>query len=126
VDGRNKSGHDDIALIWTRPMKSLRTFGVAIALQLALSGSFAHADDYPTRPVRLIVAFTVGGTADRTARLIAAKMESTLGGPVAVENKPGGMVQWRRNIWCKLSRTVTPCSSPRPAPSPSARRFVPI
>ncbi|HEY4737239.1 MAG TPA: tripartite tricarboxylate transporter substrate binding protein [Xanthobacteraceae bacterium] len=50
----------------------------------------AQAQDYPTRPVRLIVAFTAGGTADRTARLIAAKMESTLGQPVAVENKPGG------------------------------------
>jgi tripartite-type tricarboxylate transporter receptor subunit TctC len=75
-------------------MKSLRTFSVAIALLLGLSGNFAHAQDspgrdYPTRPVRLIVAFTAGGTADRTARLIAAKMESTLGGPVAVENKPG-------------------------------------
>ena len=50
----------------------------------------AQAQAYPTRPVRLIVAFTAGGTADRTARLIAAKMESTLGQPVAVENKPGG------------------------------------
>jgi tripartite-type tricarboxylate transporter receptor subunit TctC len=53
------------------------------------ASSSVRADDYPTRPVRLIVAFTAGGTADRTARLIAAKMESTLGGPVAVENKPG-------------------------------------
>jgi tripartite-type tricarboxylate transporter receptor subunit TctC len=35
------------------------------------------------------VAFSAGGTADRTARLIVAKMESTLGEPVAVENKPG-------------------------------------
>jgi tripartite-type tricarboxylate transporter receptor subunit TctC len=66
---------------------------VALALAMALSVAVApsaHAQDYPTRPVRLIVAFTAGGTADRTARLIAAKMESTLGGPVAVENKPGG------------------------------------
>ena len=63
----------------------------ALALALAvLFTTLAHAADYPTRPVRLIVAFTAGGTADRTARLIAAKMESTLGGPVAVENKPGG------------------------------------
>ncbi len=62
----------------------------ALTLALAvLSTTLASAQDYPTRPVRLIVAFTAGGTADRTARLIAAKMESTLGGPVAVENKPG-------------------------------------
>jgi tripartite-type tricarboxylate transporter receptor subunit TctC len=65
----------------------LRALALALAL---LSGPPAHAQDYPTRPVRLIVAFTAGGTADRTARLIAAKMESTLGGSVAVENKPGG------------------------------------
>jgi tripartite-type tricarboxylate transporter receptor subunit TctC len=70
---------------------------VALALAMTLSVAFApsaqaqaQAQDYPTRPVRLIVAFTAGGTADRTARLIAAKMESTLGQPVAVENKPGG------------------------------------
>jgi tripartite-type tricarboxylate transporter receptor subunit TctC len=55
-----------------------------------LSSTLARAQDYPTRPVRLIVAFTAGGTADHTARLIAAKMESTLGQAVAVENKPGG------------------------------------
>jgi tripartite-type tricarboxylate transporter receptor subunit TctC len=76
--------------------KRLRTnqfAAVALALATTLSVAFApsaHAQDYPTRPVRLIVAFTAGGTADRTARVIAAKMESTLGQPVAVENKPGG------------------------------------
>jgi len=62
----------------------------ALALAVAvLSSPIVHAQDYPTRPVRLIVAFTAGGTADRTARLIAAKLESTLGQAIAVENKPG-------------------------------------
>jgi tripartite-type tricarboxylate transporter receptor subunit TctC len=56
---------------------------------VAFAATLANAQDYPTRPVRLIVAFSAGGTADRTARLIAAKMESALGGRVAVENKPG-------------------------------------
>ena len=63
----------------------------ALALAVAvLSSPIVHAQDYPTRPVRLIVAFTAGGTADRTARLIAAKLGSTLGQAIAVENKPGG------------------------------------
>ena len=73
--------------------QTVKMSAMACALAAALVifvGSLAHAQDYPTRPVRLIIAFTAGGTADRTARLVAAKMESTLGQPVAVENKPGG------------------------------------
>ena len=73
--------------------RSVKMSAMTRALAAALvifAGSLAYAQDYPTRPVRLIVAFTAGGTADRTARLIAAKMESTLGQAVAVENKPGG------------------------------------
>jgi tripartite-type tricarboxylate transporter receptor subunit TctC len=61
---------------------------LALGFFLLLS-TLAHAQDYPTRPVRLIVAFTAGGTADRTARVIAAKMEGTLRQAIAVENKPG-------------------------------------
>ena len=56
---------------------------------VVLAGTPAHAQDYPSRPVRLIVAFIAGGTADRTARLIADAMQSTLRETVAVENKPG-------------------------------------
>ena len=69
--------------------RALRYLSAALAALCVLFVANAHAEDYPTRPVRLIVAFTAGGTADRTARLIAAKMESALGESVVVENKPG-------------------------------------
>ena len=49
----------------------------------------AYAEDYPTRPVRMIVAFAPGGTADFSARVIANEMQSTLGETIVVENKPG-------------------------------------
>src|SRR5260370_31733103 len=64
-------------------------FRALILVLVFFAATVANAQDYPTRPVRLIVAFPAGGTADRTARLIAAKMANTLGGAIAVENKPG-------------------------------------
>ncbi len=53
-----------------------------------LTAARAYADDYPSRPVRFIVAFAAGGTVDFTARMIADKMRSTFG-EVIIENKPG-------------------------------------
>jgi tripartite-type tricarboxylate transporter receptor subunit TctC len=49
----------------------------------------AHAQDYPARPVRLIVAFAPGGATDFTARVVADGMQRVLGQSVIVENKPG-------------------------------------
>ena len=71
---------------WLKMNSMFRALALALAV---VSTTLAHAQDYPTRPVRLIVAFTAGGAADRTARLIAAKMEGRLGESVVVENKPG-------------------------------------
>jgi tripartite-type tricarboxylate transporter receptor subunit TctC len=69
---------------------SARLFFLCAACLVALPFvGRALSEDYPARPVRLIVAFAPGGTTDMTARLIADRMQRALGAAVAVENKPG-------------------------------------
>jgi tripartite-type tricarboxylate transporter receptor subunit TctC len=56
---------------------------------LALSGSFAAADDYPTRAGRLIVPYTPGGNTDLLGRVIAQGLQSASGHAMVVENRAG-------------------------------------
>lgn len=59
-------------------------------------GAPAMAQDYPDRPIELIVAFAAGGTTDIGARVVAAVAEESLGEPVVVLNKggAGGQLGW--------------------------------
>jgi tripartite-type tricarboxylate transporter receptor subunit TctC len=50
----------------------------------------AQADDYPSRPVTIIVPWAAGGAVDTLARIAAPKLSERLGKPVVIENRPGG------------------------------------
>ncbi|WP_428032779.1 Bug family tripartite tricarboxylate transporter substrate binding protein [Ancylobacter sp.] len=67
----------------------LRTlFAAATMASLVLTGA-AVAQDYPTRPVTLVIPFAAGGSTDLVGRLIAERMSAELGQSVVVENKGG-------------------------------------
>jgi tripartite-type tricarboxylate transporter receptor subunit TctC len=50
----------------------------------------AQQTDYPNHPVRIVVGFGAGGGTDTVARIVAQKLQETLGGAFVVENRPGG------------------------------------
>ncbi len=60
-----------------------------ITIALALSCGFALADDYPTRPITMVVPFAAGGPTDVIGRLMAQSMGATLGQNVVVEDVTG-------------------------------------
>jgi tripartite-type tricarboxylate transporter receptor subunit TctC len=61
-----------------------------LAVALAVPPSIAQTADYPSRPVRIVVAFTAGGTTDILARAAAEQLSTKLGQPFVIENRPGG------------------------------------
>ena len=66
-------------------MQTLRRFATALGVACLAFAAQAQVD----KPVRIVVGFAPGGSADIAARLIAERMKDELKQPVLVENKPG-------------------------------------
>jgi len=62
---------------------------IAVMAMLALAAAPVMAQDYPQRPIHIIVSFGAGGGADIVARIIGQSMQDRLGQGVVIENKPG-------------------------------------
>ena len=71
-------------------LRAAFTLAAALMVGALAASSKASAQEYPTKPIRIIVAFAAGGSNDIVARLVAAKLTERLGKQVLVENKPGG------------------------------------
>jgi len=67
----------------------LRAAAVATCLAGATLPGALHAQDYPDKPVRVVVAFTAGGTTDMLARAVANQLSTQLHQPFVIDNKPG-------------------------------------
>jgi tripartite-type tricarboxylate transporter receptor subunit TctC len=65
------------------------TIALAFMLATAFAAGSASADEYPSRPIRLIVPYAAGGGADSVARIVAKRVGETLGQTIVIENRGG-------------------------------------
>lgn len=70
-------------------MRMAKIWAAAAALALAMTSAAADADDYPSRPIRLIQGFAPGGNVDNVARVLGQELSKGLGQPILVEAKVG-------------------------------------
>ena len=86
-------------------MISLRgAIGAALFAVCAHFAGAVQAADYPTRPLRYVVAFAPGGINDIMARIVAQKLNESWGQPVIVDNRPGA----GGNLAAELVSKTTP------------------
>jgi tripartite-type tricarboxylate transporter receptor subunit TctC len=62
---------------------------VAVIALAACAGGAAHAQAYPDRPIKLVVPFPAGGATDTSARLVAQRLQASLGQTIVIENQGG-------------------------------------
>jgi tripartite-type tricarboxylate transporter receptor subunit TctC len=82
VPGRTKEDHVD------RVRRISGVLVIGLIAWLSLAGT-PQAQDYPTRPIRLVIAFPAGGPTDFVGRVIGEKLKTLLGQSIVVDNRPG-------------------------------------
>src|SRR5215475_1406805 len=77
---------------------------IAAAMVLAgvvISAGFAVAQDYPAKPVRVVIPFAAGAGTDLTGRIVAQELSKRLGQQFFIENKPGAAAQLGTDLVAK-------------------------
>jgi tripartite-type tricarboxylate transporter receptor subunit TctC len=80
-------------------MKTSYPFIVLVVALIAIDAC-AAGDDYPSRPVRMIVPYAPGGGSDITARAVAQKLGAALGQTFVIDNRPGASSIDRNGTRC--------------------------
>src|SRR3954469_18707918 len=76
-------------MVGDRAMKQTARRSVLVAILCAGVLASAYAADYPTRPIRMIVPFSPGGTSDTLARILGQKLTETWVQQVVIDTRPG-------------------------------------
>ena len=78
-------------------------------LMLAAAAGYVNAQEYPTRPIRLIVPSSPGGGTDASARIIQPRLSELLGQPIVVETVPARRVGLAPRRCCVRRPTAMRC-----------------
>lgn len=117
--------------------KSSGLWRIGMALAFALAPVLSGAQDFPHRPVKLLVGYAAGGPLDVFTRVLAQELTTQLGQPVVVENRAGASGQIATNVVAQaepdgytLMSTastfiVNPILTGRPSPAP-LKDFLPV
>jgi len=87
------------------------TLALAFAMFLCVAQAPVQAQDYPTRPVTVVIPFTAGGPADTAARTISEALRYHLGQALIPKTAPRRAASPAPRRWRWASRTVTRCCS---------------